>query len=225
MEILTDVFVDACYLKSSVGQALSNGDIFGDELLSQAAPSSQTRSVRPTSSTSSSTNASVSFSLSCRGSNGTTYTAPSGDSYVIESGMHHPGGDMGSEKVRSLGECIATCDAELSCVDVSISGVPCYLKRDVSAAVSAAGILGARLVTATNEAPFATPTPVASSSVVPVATVAPAAISSGSSYLSCPCSDTVTYTATNGEQFQFECNIDHPGGDLSMVQMRGLSRT
>lgn len=218
----------ACYLKNSIGRAVTNERIFGARLLSRTPAVSSSCSASPAASTP--TRASVPLSLSCPGDNGTTYIAPSGDSYVLECGLDRPGGDTRSVKVTSIEECIAACDGDLTCVDVSQSGAACYLKREAGPAVLAPEIVGARLLTATNPAP--PPPPPSTTAVASSAGSSPAASSaasptatSSSAYLSCPGSDGVTYTASNGRRFETECGIDHPGGDLSVVQMIGSPRT
>ncbi|RDW69904.1 hypothetical protein BP5796_08301 [Coleophoma crateriformis] len=115
-------------------------------------------------STSTSTSATASATLvSCPSSNNTIYTAPAtGNQYYIECGIDHAGGDMSSPNGKyaaSLAACILQCDARSGCIDVSLSGSACYLKKTLGAAIRN-GVLGARLVTSstTSTAPQSTAT-------------------------------------------------------------------
>jgi len=54
---------------------------------------------------------------------------------------------MGSKSVASFQACIELCASTAGCVDVSLSGVACYMKKSVGTAVSSSGIQGAKLVT------------------------------------------------------------------------------
>lgn len=53
---------------------------------------------------------------------------------------------MAYAKVTSFEQCIELCDAQIDCVDVSLSGVACYEKSIANPPVFAGGILGARYV-------------------------------------------------------------------------------
>lgn len=79
---------DACYLKSSLGAALSDSLIVGARLVD----------------------------ISCSGSNNTIYSYPSGATFKIECGVDHVGGDMGSATVSSLAACIQACATTPGCV-------------------------------------------------------------------------------------------------------------
>lgn len=63
-----------------------------------------------------------STSLSCPESNNTLYTAPSGQDFVIECSIDHFRGDLSSLSVPDLETCIAACDSNPECIDVSLSG-------------------------------------------------------------------------------------------------------
>ena len=79
---------DACYLKSSLGNALSDSLIMGARLVD----------------------------ISCPASNNTIYTNPSGTTFSIECGVDHVGGDLGSVAVGSLAACIQACATNPGCV-------------------------------------------------------------------------------------------------------------
>ena len=53
---------------------------------------------------------------------------------------------MGSLSVKNFTQCVDTCDSTSGCVDVSLSGSACYLKKTLGKAISN-GVLGAKLVT------------------------------------------------------------------------------
>ena len=48
--------------------------------------------------------------------------------------------------VNSLASCIAACAANSTCVDVSLSGAACYMKKSVGNAVYNTDVYGARLI-------------------------------------------------------------------------------
>lgn len=120
--------------------------------VSGESPGNSVSSTAP--STSSTSSSSVLFSaaptasaLSCPASNNQIYTyAATGAQFVIECGIDHSGGDMSSTSVKSFEGCIAACATATSCVDVSLSGSACYLKRTLGTAVTNGGILGARFI-------------------------------------------------------------------------------
>ncbi|RDW89749.1 hypothetical protein BP6252_01781 [Coleophoma cylindrospora] len=178
----------ACYLKSSVGAAVS-GNVYGAKLIvaastaststsistsstgsssSTAGPTSVSTTISASSSTSSSTTATSAAAtpsaVSCPASNNTVYEATSGSQYIIECGIDHAGGDMSAPNPQNavdLAACIAICDARSGCVDVSLSGTACYLKSVVGAAVSN-NVYGARLVIAAAIIPTTTSVPATS---------------------------------------------------------------
>ncbi|KAH0144085.1 hypothetical protein KCU67_g13245, partial [Aureobasidium melanogenum] len=46
--------------------------------------------------------------------------------------------------------CIQTCAQTTGCVDVSLSGTACYMKKSVGSVVKSGGILGAKLIPASS---------------------------------------------------------------------------
>jgi len=255
------VRTEECYLKSSVRAPVYN-QVWGARLL---LPSGTTTTTTKTS-TSSAAATPTSTGLSCPASNGTIYYAPSGSAYVVECGIDRTGGDIYSYKALSLEQCIADCDSDTYCVDVSLSGVACYAKGTIESANSAPNIIGARLLmpgeaasisaaassssaaamstsssavaavattsasatsvlAASSSAVLASSAvPVASSSDVPAVTSASSApAASTPNYLRCPRDNSTIYTAQDGETFYVECGIDHPGGDLGLVEFDGTT--
>ncbi|KAK4495164.1 hypothetical protein PRZ48_013491 [Zasmidium cellare] len=134
---------------------------------------------------------------SCPGSDGTTYNGPSGSQFVIECGIDHAGGDLSNTRVDTFEECILACDAEPNCVDVSLSGVACYLKDKLGAALFQKDILGARRLS-----------PTSSTTANPSATPAPP---------SCPSSNSTIFIANSYARFQIGCGYETAGGDMGRV--------
>lgn len=90
----------ACYMKGSIGRNMTSPLLLGARLVVPA----------------------VVADVNCPDDNGTVYTANSGATFVIECGIDHAGGDIGSVSVPTFTQCIAICDDISSCVDVSLSG-------------------------------------------------------------------------------------------------------
>ncbi|KAI7470730.1 WSC-domain-containing protein [Hortaea werneckii] len=85
----------------------------------------------------------------CPASNATVYTASTGFRFVIECDTDHQGGDLESVQVtgqNAFQSCIEHCATTPGCLDVSLSGVACYMKSVLGIAVSANGVLGAKLL-------------------------------------------------------------------------------
>lgn len=90
-------------------------------------------------------------SITCPEYNNTLYNEPtSGTSFRIECGIDHAGGDLSMVYVSDLAGCIDACAQTTGCVDVSLSGAACYMKKSVGAVVDSNGIMGAKLVTSTS---------------------------------------------------------------------------
>ncbi|GAB1735597.1 hypothetical protein NU219Hw_g4173t1 [Hortaea werneckii] len=202
----------ACYLKSDLGPTSYNAAINGARLVSQPS-GTVSLSASSTQATAISTATPTSTRLSCPTSNGTYYTASSGMVFVIDCDTDYPGGDMDSVKATSLEECIEACDDEVSCSALVLSGAGCYQKYQANTPTRARGMLAARLIEAT--VPSA-PSP---------ATSAPAVTTRPGATPLCPANNGFIYTTENGQEFVIECFIDHPGGNLDMVEMTGAGNT
>ncbi|QDS77917.1 hypothetical protein FKW77_000958 [Venturia effusa] len=109
-----------CWLKSSISGFYANTNVISGKKVVSSATTTTT------------TTASNTTSLSCtnNASNGTTYKAASGGSYLIRCQTDHYGGDIGSRTTTSLSDCVDACDATSGCVDISfLSASPnCWLK-------------------------------------------------------------------------------------------------
>jgi hypothetical protein len=97
----------SCYKKSKSGTPVQLGHVWSAKL-PETAP--ETPVEEP-----------VSTALSClnKKDNGKSYTAPSGDIFTIECGLDYAGGDLDATNTATFEECIAACDANQACVDVS----------------------------------------------------------------------------------------------------------
>ncbi|KAB2579092.1 WSC domain-containing protein [Lasiodiplodia theobromae] len=144
----------SCYLKSSVGTAISNNAVLGAKLITDSSSSSSssttassTTTTTSSTSSSSATPSATTTALSCPTSDGQTFTAPRGQLFTIECGTDHFGGDMGAPTYPgSFAACVSQCDATDGCVDVAyISNGPCYLKSTLGASIANPNIWGAKL--------------------------------------------------------------------------------
>ena len=126
------------------GNRLSVWNVTASTATSTTTSTSTSRTI---SSTSSSASTTATFPT-CPDSNSTIYTDTNGAQYLIECGIDHAGGDMPSpngQTAHNLTQCIQQCTARSGCVDVSLSGVACYLKQTVGATVYD-GVYGAKLL-------------------------------------------------------------------------------
>lgn len=162
-----------CWLKSQLGSPVSanNNVLSGSRvsLGSKAAGSSSSSSSVSSSSissasgfvtasgtsakvTASSTSSSASSTASstvaaCPAGDNTLYTdKTTGAQFLIECGTDHAGGDLKMVYVSDFATCIQTCAQTTGCVDVSLSGTACYMKKSVGSVVKSSGIKGAKLI-------------------------------------------------------------------------------
>ncbi|TID15371.1 hypothetical protein E2P81_ATG08434 [Venturia nashicola] len=89
--------------------------------------------------------------ITCPGNDGQNYTAPSGDLFTIECyndrlDLAVSTGTQVTVATGDLGACMDACDSNAQCVDVTLSGVTCYLKNSLEVSY------GARLVTSKSKA-------------------------------------------------------------------------
>jgi hypothetical protein len=116
-----------------------------------------------------------------------TYTAPSGDAFDVLCDQDYAGGDLKFVATASFGDCIAACDTESACVTLAYRDGACYLKSQITSAVSNNGVWSAKR------------------QVIPTNTA-----------LTCVNgqSDGATYTASTG-QFKIICGREYYAGDLA----------
>ncbi|KAG9658955.1 WSC domain protein, partial [Aureobasidium melanogenum] len=160
-----------CWLKTQMGNAVSsNSNVLSGSRVSmgnKAAASSSSSSAiasqsgfvtasgssaQAASSTASSATATATSTVAaCPNANNTIYTdKTSGAQFLIECGVDHAGGDLKMVYVSSFASCIQTCAQTTGCVDVSLSGTACYMKKSVGSVVKSGGILGAKLIPASS---------------------------------------------------------------------------
>lgn len=164
-------------------------------------------------------------SITCPSSNGATYTNANGATFTIECGIDHAGGDYASASTNTFQQCIDLCASYAWCVDVSYSGVGCYMKNTVGKA-SNNGVSGARLLSSGSTSSSAASS--TSTSIIPstsstssiqatsVTTTMATSTSASTAPPSCPASNGATYVS-GSSSFIIECSVDRAGGDLSMV--------
>ncbi|GIZ48665.1 hypothetical protein CKM354_001171600 [Cercospora kikuchii] len=144
--------------------------------------STSTTSTTPTCTPTTIPNAPAPTAIKCPESNGTTI-ASFGQNFVIECGIDHTGGDLASTQVNSFAECVDTCSRNAKCVDVSLSGVACYLKSALGPSVQNAGVLGARLLPPAQDCPGSRTTTTSRSSSSTSSRTATSTLSSSTSTL------------------------------------------
>ncbi|KAI4727415.1 hypothetical protein E4T49_04717 [Aureobasidium sp. EXF-10728] len=125
---------------SSSSSAISSASGFVSASGSSAKAASSTTS-------SSATATATSTVAACPNSDNTIYTdKTSGAQFLIECGVDHAGGDLKMVYVSDFASCIQTCAQTTGCVDVSLSGTACYMKKSVGSVVKSSGIKGAKLL-------------------------------------------------------------------------------
>ncbi|KAK6435340.1 hypothetical protein LTR95_008475 [Oleoguttula sp. CCFEE 5521] len=139
----------------------------------------------------------------CPASNN-TIVAANGKNFIVECGTDHVGQDLASATVSSFRACIDLCSSTAQCVDASFLGSACYLKSGVGDQVSSPNVWGARLVASTSTSTSTTSTISATTSATPV---------------TCPASNGTVYTGVTGQRWLVECDVDHQGGDLNVLQV------
>jgi len=158
-----------CWLKTQMGNPVSSDSnhlsgsriSLGDKAVVSSASSSSavssasgfstasgTSAKAVASSTSSSaTSTATSTAAVCPNSDNTVYVdQTSGAKFLIECGIDHSGGDLKMVYVKDFASCIQTCAQTTGCVDVSLSGTACYMKKSVGSVVKSSGIKGAKLI-------------------------------------------------------------------------------
>lgn len=136
----------------------------------------------------------------CDGSDGETYTAPTGGQYTIACGTDYAGNDIGFSTEATFADCINACDANPQCIDVSYVGENCYLKNGLST-------------------PF-TDRPWVWSAKKVGADVPPPV-----SYPTCEnnANDGALIVTANRKTFEIVCGVDSTGNDISSFQTSTFS--
>ena len=84
----------------------------------------------------------------CPEANNNIFIAKSGATFIVECGIDYAGGDLKSVNIASnrIGDCINACDATEGCIDISMSGTACYMKKKLNKPLVNKGIRGARKI-------------------------------------------------------------------------------
>ncbi|KAF2086174.1 hypothetical protein K490DRAFT_67094 [Saccharata proteae CBS 121410] len=164
--------------------------------------------------------------LSCPGSNNTDYLGDNGDEYVIECGVDHYGGVLGTYgNIASMEQCISLCDSSANCVDISYyynannpGASTCYTKYIVGTSItdaSASNVWGARLISGAALSSTASGTTTASGS-----SMSPS--SSANAVQPCPYSNGTTYAPDSQPKanFSIECYTNYDGNDIDTPDRR-----
>jgi hypothetical protein len=155
-----------CWLKSQLGSPSSSDSNhvsgsrvrLGNKAVSSSSSSALTGTSRLVTATGTNTASGSSATASstaaaCPANNNTIYTdKSSGLSFLIECGIDHSGGDLKMVYTSDLAACIQSCAQTTGCVDVSLSGSACYMKKSVGSVVKSNGIKGAKLVSTSGTA-------------------------------------------------------------------------
>jgi len=99
--------------------------------------------------TSSSTSAlATSTSPTCPEADNNVFIAKSGATFLIECSVDYAGGDLKAVNIASnrIADCINACDATEGCIDISMSGTACYMKKMLGKPTTNKGIRGARKI-------------------------------------------------------------------------------
>ncbi|KAH0353669.1 laccase precursor, partial [Aureobasidium melanogenum] len=162
----------ACYMKSKVGTPVKSSNVRGAILVGKAANSSSsisstTSATKSTASSSASLTSSLTVSYSnsssttssssalptstsptCPAANNTVFIADSGATFLIECFVDYSGGDLKSVNIASnrIADCVNACDATEGCIDISMSGTACYMKKKLGNRMTNKGVRGARKI-------------------------------------------------------------------------------
>lgn len=112
----------------------------------------------------------TSTSPTCPEADNNVFIAKSGTTFLIECSVDYAGGDLKSVNIASnrIADCVNACDATEGCIDISMSGTACYMKKTLGKPTTNKGIRGARKI---KDAPV-------SSSSVSSSTISSVAVSS-----------------------------------------------
>ena len=124
----------ACYLKGEQRPAVDAPAVWGAVRKARTSPQPSTTASNVNSSPSTVTNpqpTNTQAPLSCvnGANNGVSYTGPSGGLYEIICGGDYGGNDLTATTANTFEDCIAACDRNHDCVDVSFVAPACYLKQ------------------------------------------------------------------------------------------------
>ncbi|KAI5204917.1 hypothetical protein E4T38_04493 [Aureobasidium subglaciale] len=90
----------------------------------------------------------TSTSPTCPKANNTIFIAESGATFLIECYVDYLGGDLKAVSIASnrIADCVNACDATEGCIDISMSGTACYMKKKLGKPLVNKTIRGARKI-------------------------------------------------------------------------------
>ncbi|KAI5247699.1 hypothetical protein E4T43_01796 [Aureobasidium subglaciale] len=90
----------------------------------------------------------TSTSPTCPKANNTIFIAESGATFLIECYVDYLGGDLKAVNIPSnrIADCVNACDATEGCIDISMSGTACYMKKKLGKPLVNKTIRGARKI-------------------------------------------------------------------------------
>lgn len=166
---------NACYKKSAIGNASKNPGVSAAYLTNMPpAPA---------------------VGVNCPASDGQTYSA-GGATYAIHCDTDYFGGDLTSLSTASFADCIAACDSNEQCIDVSYHYGACYLKNHLTTLSSSSGVW-----TAVSDRKASQP--------------------SAQDPYTCPSEQPYSYTSA-GKDFTITCSTDYSGGDFTSLSTDSL---
>ena len=129
----------ACYLKNALNAVNDTGHVWTGIRVDALAASS--RPATETTATATASTDATSTPLSCdnKAIDGTEYTTPTGTTYDIICGKEYGGGDLRGVSAPTFEDCLAACDAEAACIDVSYVPGSCYMKQTITGPLVEAG--------------------------------------------------------------------------------------
>lgn len=187
-----------CYLKSTLNPGVSNSAVTGASLQSSTGSSSSTTSSGATSSA----------TISCPGSDGTTFRSSWGAQYVVACATDYNGGDLSSIQAASMDACLNTCSSTSSCIGASYANGFCYMKSTIGPGQSNGNVISAKLLNSGSS------TTSSGSSSAPSSTTT----STTGSSTSQSCVDGATFRSASGAQYRIACGTDYYGNDLQSQQ-------
>jgi PAN domain len=120
---------NSCYMKSSLNTARQNSNVWGAVLASAEQSAAQ--------------------QMTCPTNDGATYTAKSGDQFLIQCGADYYGGDLSSLWAETFEDCLEACDTTSGCLDVAYHHPGyCYLKNTLTAPQQNSDVWGAKKLSA-----------------------------------------------------------------------------
>jgi len=128
---------------------------------------------------------------------------------MIECDTDRPGGDIGMVYTKTLELCIAACDVNAACVDVSwipANNGPCYMKGVAAGAVTTNGVWGAKFLTRGSQSSSSTSSSTTSA-------VTPIVVTTSSSTVSDVVTTTSSTTGVMPSSWSYQgCWVDNANG-------------